>query len=571
MRKHLLLMAGACIGISASAAEPAIIPDILFEAVSPNGEWASGSDPMTYDFLIYNIPEGKSYVLPASEDGSSTYSAGSGNFLSNTGVVAIDITDIGPAAVWDNGEVEELPISLEHRSSHANGITPDATRICGNIGLVDFSLDDVIMQTPVLWTRNDDGKWNECVELPYPKVDFTGRVPQYVLAIAISENGKTVAGQIRDYSGFIMQPILWQEDENGEWNYSLPNADLINPDGIEFPEWPGEAPEWVEATSYMTPEEAEAYQAALLEYYTTWENQPDPTDYMTEEKAAAYTAAVEAYKEAYEQWEIDYFAYTDLLYEVQESAVLFPMNNVYLSSNGRYYASSHYYHNFFLGITEEYPVVLDLETGNAYLKKSDVPLLTSYINDNGTVIASQTLQSMSMIRNAWICPTLEDEFITLSEYVQPKFPSIYTWMEENMSHDLESYDPETFDPVILPNVWQTGTAYADDDLTTIVSSAQNTWDYESDSYFFSYIIPLDYGSSSALDAKTKTFGISATKNGKVRINGAAAHLEVYDMNGRMVFSIDNPSGEVATGLRSGLYVIKATGKDGNVVTSKASI
>lgn len=568
MRKHLLLMAGACMGISASAAEPSIIPDFIIEAVSPNGEWTAGSDPMNYDFMIYNITDGKSYVLEG--DGDTGITAGTGNFLSNVGVVAVDLTDIGPAAVWDNGEIVELPVSANHTSSHANGITPDASRICGNLGMAEFSLDDVIMQVPVVWTRTD-GEWTDCVVLPHPTVDFTGRVPQYVLATAISENGKTIAGQIRDYSGFIMQPIVWNENEDGEWTYTLPNPELINPDGIVFPEWPGDAPEWVDPLSYMTPEESEAYQAAQMEYWMTWENEPNPTDYMTPEAAAEYTQAVEAYTAAYAQWETDFYAYNDLLTSVQESAVLMPMNNVYLSPNGRYFASSHQNNSVFSGTIDEYPVVLDLETGEAYLKKSDVSLLTSYVNDNGTVLASQTLQLMTLARNTWICPSLEDDFVTLSDYLQPKFPSIYTWMEENMKHDMESYDMETFEPVIIEDVWMTGIAYADNDLSVIASTTQNMWDYDSDSFFFSYIIPLDYGLSSAIDAKASSLALTVGKNGVVKINGAASSLEIFDINGRRVFGIDNPSAVVSTGLKSGFYIIKAVGKDGNVITGKASI
>ncbi len=568
MKKHLLLLAGGAIGVSALAAEPSIIPDIIVEGVSPNGEWTAGSDPMTYDFMIYNITEGKSYVLEG--EGYDGTTAGSGNFLSNVGVVAVDLTDIGPAAVWDNGKIIELPVSASHTSSHANGITPDASRICGNLGMAEFSLDDEIMQIPVVWTRTD-GEWTDCVVLPHPTLDFTGRVPQYIMAIAISENGKTIAGQIRDYSGLFMQPIVWNEDENGEWSYSLPNPELINPDGIVFPEWPGESPEWVDPLSYMTPEKQEAYQAAQMEYWMTGENEPDPTDFMTEEEKAAYTAAAEAYKVAYDQWETDLFAYIDLLESVQDSAVLMSQNNVYLSPNGRYFASSYQNNNIRTGVIDEYPVVLDLETGEVYLKKAEVPLLTSYINDNGTILASQTLQMMSLARNTWICPSLEDDFVTLSEYIQPKFPSVYTWMEENMKHDMESYDMETFEPVIEENVWMTGIAYADNDLSVIASTTQNMWDYETDSYFFSYIIPLDYGLSSAIDAKASSLDLTVGKNGVVRINGAASSLEIFDINGRRVFGIDNPSAAVSTGLKSGFYIIKAVGKDGNVITGKASI
>ena len=210
-------------------------------------------------------------------------------------------------------------------------------------------------------------------------------------------------------------------------------------------------------------------------------------------------------------------------------------------------------------------------SGEVYTKVTDVRLRTSYFSDHGTIIASQTLQMMSMVRNAWICPSLEDEFITISDYVEPKYPSVYTWMAENMRHDMESYDPETYDPVILPDVWQTGTTYSDANLSVLVSSAQNSWDFESDSYFFSYIVPLEGGTSAAFDKAINTFSVKAAKNGAIRINGAAAHLDVYDLNGRRVYSIDNPKSEVSTGLSTGLYIIKAIGKDGSVITTKAAI
>lgn len=569
MKKPLLLVTGALIGMTAIAAEPVAVPEFMFEAVSPNGEWTAGNDAYQ-NLMIYHIPTGSSYSFEPSEDQSTSYSVGTGNYVSNVGVVAIDISEIGPAAVWDNGNIIELPVSSFHTSSHANGITPDATRICGNLGQAEMSLDDVIMQTPVVWTRNADGEWNDCISLPYPKVDFTGRVPQYILANAISADGKTIAGMIRDYSGMIMQPIVWKENEDGEWAYSLPNPELINPNGVVFPEWPGDSPEWVDASDYMTPEENEAYQAALMEYYNTWENEPNPVDFMTPEEATAYNEAKKAYEAAYAKWETEFNDYIALLDSVEEEAVLFVMNNVYLSPNGRYYAASHEYSSMWEGVKEAYPVVLDLETGEAILKKSDIPLSTTYINDNGTLMAAEQLMPMSVSRNAWICPSLDDEFITLSEYIEPSFPSVYTWMEENMKHDMESYDTETWEPVIIPDVWQTGRACADDNLSTIVSFTQNTWDYDSEYFIYSYVLPLNNGTSAASDKSINSFGINAAK-GTVRINGAAALLEVFDLNGRRVLSIDNPSARVNTGLNSGFYIIKATSKDGKVVTCKASI
>lgn len=569
MKKLLLLLAGACAGISALAAELTVLPDFNIESISPNGIWAAGTDPMTYDFVIYNLADGKTYRYTEDEE-NSTYMGGSGNFISNEGQVVVDVYGKDMAAVWDNGEVTLLPRAEGDRSSTANGITPDGTRICGTIGKTGFTMEEVTMRFPIIWDRSEDGTWQMYEELPYPTLDFSGRVPQYIMAIAISENGKTIAGQIVDYSGMIMQPIVWNQDEEGEWAYSIIHPELLNPNGVELPEWPGESPEAPDPKKFMTEEKAEAYQAAMDEYFETWENRPNPADYMTETEYAAYVEAMANFDVELEEWGVRFEQYLTIFDEILATALFYPRNNVLLSGNGRYYATTHMIEDFWAGTSEGYPVVFDLETGDVHQMKSDVPLASSYINDNGTVLAAQTVQPQSMAYNAWIATSPEEEFIPLSEYIEPKYPSVYTWMEENMRHDIEVVDYETWDIVIEPDVWLTGVARADADLKTIVTVTQNIWDYDSDYFTFGYIIPLD-GTSAAFDKTINAFGVKAIKNGHVRINGAAARLEIFDVNGRRVYSIDNPSADVATGLSSGLYIIKAIAKDGNVITTKAAI
>ncbi|MDE6692616.1 MAG: hypothetical protein K2K05_04450 [Muribaculaceae bacterium] len=570
MKKHLLVLAGACVGISAIAAEPTVLPGANFENISPNGEWAAGTDPITYDYVIYNLADGKTYTY--SEDAeNSTYMSGSGNFISNNGQVVVDVYGKDTAAVWDNGEVTLLPRAEGDRSSTANGITPDGSRICGTIGKTDFTMEEVTMRFPIIWDRAEDGTWQMYEELPYPTLDFTGRVPQYIMAIAISDDGKTIAGQIVDYSGMVMQPIVWNQNEEGEWAYSFPHPELLNPNGVELPEWPGESPEPPSPTKYMTEEQGQAYQAAMDEYFETWENRPNPADYMTETEYIAYMEAMANFDGELEEWGIKFDEYLTIFDEIMSSALIYPRNKVMLSGNVRYYATTHMIDDFWVGSSEGYTVVFDLETGDAYQMKSDVTLATSYINNDGTVLAAQTVQPQSMAYNAWIATSPEEEFIPLNEYIEPKYPSVYTWMEENMRHDMETVDYETWEIVIEPDVWQTGVARADADLKTIVTVTQNIWDYDSEYFTFGYIMNLDGGTSAAFDTAINAFGVKAAKNGHVRINGAAARLEVFDMNGRRVYSIDNPSADVATGLRSGLYIIKAIAKDGNVITTKAAI
>lgn len=62
-------------------------------------------------------------------------------------------------------------------------------------------------------------------------------------------------------------------------------------------------------------------------------------------------------------------------------------------------------------------------------------------------------------------------------------------MQEYMVHDFESFDPETYDPVIVEDYEFSGTAKATPDMKVIVCATQNVWDYMSDIYFYSYVLP----------------------------------------------------------------------------------
>ena len=139
-------------------------------------------------------------------------------------------TPVGTAAYVKGGEWHLLPVPYPEHTNLAHGITPDGKVICGVVGNDDVSLDATnIMSLPAVWYLQDDGTYGEPVVLPHPEKDFTGRVPQYVSAISISDDGKTVVGQVRDYRGSMEEPIVYTCNDKGEWSYTLICPELINP------------------------------------------------------------------------------------------------------------------------------------------------------------------------------------------------------------------------------------------------------------------------------------------------------------------------------------------------------
>ena len=395
MKKQLLLAALLLSAGSTFAIEPQVVDDFFSVSLSPNGEWWIGQlDESSIE--IRNLVTGQSYVCT----GDNEYGLGPGNVVSNNGIV-IGILNYNDPAYWENGKWTLLPVVREGNTSVANGILADGSIICGNVGMTDISIDaQEIMAIPALWYRQSDGTYGEPVILPYPTLDFTGRIPQYVTAVDMTADGKTVIGQVVDYSGIFCYPIIYTCNAAGQWTYELLHPELINPSEIEFPEYPGEfeltcsqedfmSPEelaaynqaldnywsfdipYPEPEQFMSDEEYDKYMAALEQYYETWENYPDYldymtetelaiyekaleeyyeqvaankypeyADYMTEEELAQYAAAKEIYDAAYDEWYEKYSAFENALYACMDEGYIFLMNNTRISGDGKYMIST---------------------------------------------------------------------------------------------------------------------------------------------------------------------------------------------------------------------------------------
>lgn len=634
MKKLLLLCASALTAGSMLAAQPQVIENFYALCLSPNGEWLVGQDG-SYSIYIKNLTTDKSWSYQ--EDESHIYNVGSGCVVSNTGVVVGSTNDTN-AAVWENGEWKEIPVVKEGTITSLHGITPDASVICGSLGNDVFSTDSKSpMTVPALWYRQSDGSYGQPVVLPHPDVDFTGRIAQYVTAIDITPDGKTVIGQIVDYSGWMPQPILYTCDDSGKWTYTLVLPQLLNPNNLEFPEYPGEfemdvqytdfmtpeeiaayeaaeqkywedsaSLEYVEPEQFMTQEELEAYWAAQEEYYETWEGDaPQPQDYMTEEEWAAYQKAYEEYLEAYEnlkypqytdfmtpaeiqeyeiaaeardkalaEWEPKYEAFEQALNDCYENGFGYVMNNIRLSDDGAFAATTRtatVFDEMNWPPYKDVNYVVTFDLANDTYKDIDgtEDLTMSYVSEDHSVLARRA--SGLLPWRAYIIPAGTDEAQSLEDFVALTSPETATWMKNTMTHQVPidiDYDTWEF---IYEEALCSGVPTATPDLSLVATGIENTWDEDTDVYYYSYVFETGYVSGVSDVASDNVYAVKVLADGTVELTGEFESVEVYNVAGVCVLNVKNPAATVATGLGSGLYLVKTVNAEGAVKVLKVAL
>ncbi len=445
-----------------AALTPKSYPDYQVTSVSPNGKFAVSQFYGT--LIVMNLETGEEKTWQGNEEGTVAYGVGNGNVVSNDGTV-VGYIDYSSGAVYylENNEWHQLSTIVEGTSNIANAITPDGRIICGGNGLTSISTDDnpTPMSVPVLWIRGEDGNFGKPVELPYPTTDITGRVPQYVTAIALSDDGSTVLGQVRDYSGRIHYPIVYTNN-NGEWTYSLPAMSLVNPDNIELPQDPGEGPAAPKAEDFLSPEEKTAFEKALEE----WENKnggssnpdfnsyPDVNDFLGEESKARYDEAYDEYIKANAAWEEKAIAFYTAFDKLLISGLSFEFNIGSLSADGKTAWQSarkiidtgnpeNQYKEAFA------PATIDLTTGEIFIRDFSQDASMTFVAEDGTIFATKRDQLEGIVYSPDVNTILGIPFI---EYVENINPETAKWVNENMIHDFVGMDPETFEPIDRKNV-----------------------------------------------------------------------------------------------------------------------
>ncbi|MDE5568675.1 MAG: hypothetical protein K2J12_09580 [Muribaculaceae bacterium] len=579
MKKFLLsCLAVAAFATTASATDPTIYLGSALQRISPNGNVAVSEVYGTV--TIFNLKDGTQTSFGPNDESITEYSIGNGNSINADGSIILLSVNYDQSVYFENGELHELTVPNPNLTNSFNGITPDGSRICGNVGYAsmdDAYADDVTMNAPAYWDRNADGKgYGTYNLLPAPKLDFFGRAPQYVKAIAISSDGKTIAGQITDARGMYHYPIIYQQDNQGKWSYSLPTEKLFNPDKIPFVEYPGEGKAEPSPAEFMTSEKKEAYDNAVLNWdWSSGDPYPDYKDYMTEQEIAKYDEAIAQFETEQAQWQEKWDSWNEFYNNVIESSPNFQDNNVFLSTDGKKTIGTlcRVIDNpdpmAWVPWIEVYtPCSVDIATGQLTMVDTEISCAASGVADNDIIFASNEVGAMPM--TGYIIK--DGQVQTIEEYIASRNPAYGAWIKENMLHEVMKYeyneDTEDWEEV-FEELTFTGVPVATPDLSIVIFWNDRAWD---DGYeYFAESVLFDMSATGGVNSITASEGnLSVDEKGNLIVPAGFESVQVYNVSGACVKSVDAPAGIVELNLANGVYVVKGNRNDGSVSVIKIS-
>lgn len=588
MKAFYPMLFAAMIAGQASAQTVEKFNGASYSKFSADGNWLVEDNQGTMN--IYNRATGEKFN-EADPDGMKMFMPGLGNSVTNSGKIVGTCGDY--AGIWQDGEWTYLPQPTGVGTTYnaANAITPDETRIVGILGNDGASMEsDGMMAYPVVWTKDANGEY-ECEKLPCPEKDFTGATPQFITAIAISDDGKTVAGQVRDNAGFYLMPILYRQQADGTWTYTmLAENEVYDKSRLgELPERPGEQPKYPNVADYMSADDVDAYNEAVayyneqLELYyagviTEVPDYPMQTDYISDaDSKAAYQAALDKYQADQSKWMADFTAYQQKLSEITTDCS-FVQSALFLSGNGRYLGltlEDRSTSDGWGGSTDKYVGYVDLQAENpSFVRetKGGDYVVTSILNDGTTFVGTP---AMEYTRNTFVVVPGEKSCTTMSlpKYMETRNAEMAKWIVDNNTYDVEvwGYDDD-WNPTITDVVEDslvTGTVMTNSDGTLYVSYYTDQFTNSDEALSVSYVINLN-GTTSVKtvgDDRRQRFGASLSGN-NVIAGADTDKMEVFDAAGRKV-NADDRKRSVA--LESGVYVVRTTAKDGAVATRKVVV
>lgn len=520
-----------------------ILEDSYVSCMSHDGTQLTG-DVEDGSAIYYNIATKEAYYY-------NQCSAGKGYCIAdNKWVVGADMRDSGRAIVMTGGKSFTPTVFDAFPTSDIHGITPDASRVCGVVG----NPGPGVMNFPFYCDIDDDGNFGPVNILPTPEKDFFELHPQYCSAVWISDDGKTILGQVIDSKGIFVYPILYTEGADGTWTYSFPSQKLFNPKNLPLPtpvgDFEDEFPDipYPELENFMTPEEYELFQEALFFWQ---ENDMDPELdpyemldlFMTPEELAAYVSAVYTYNEAVEIYQVRLDEYLEQIYLIADDSVFFLRNGMSMSSDGKMMSMSAVISVDTDDSFVDYyvPYLFNLENGD--IKKigtNDISLVANVTLKEGTVIGTTPAPGMytpdAAPPHSYIYLPSQDEFIPAEDFVSSLNAGYGQWMKDRLSGRVPiALDPITGELVYKEMIVSGRVAVADD--FSVIAGGVDGYSLNED-MLFTYILE---------DVKNADVG-------EVAIDYPADGIyTVYNLQGVKVMETDDPT--LIHKLQKGIYIV----------------
>lgn len=569
-------------------------PTEALSSISANGEWAVGNTDAEFSIVIRNLYTGKSWLYEWEEaQGGPQYAPAIGNAASDAGVVVGEVGD--RPAYWVNGEWNFLPVGDYKNMTQMGGISADGSVIFGAIGKQGMSdeLDDVQFTRPCVWYRNADGTYGDPLFLPQPERDLTNAIPQYFTPIAISSDCNTIGALMTCNYGNPHVPYVFTRDASGQWSYNMIGADLINPDNLVFPEFHGSynGPARPNYEDYLTEAQQEAYLAEAKIYGEELQASGDYTDeeielilwgyaakFMSEPQEAEFTKLWNEYLKAYNDWALDFLEYESVLARMLTDGMNFEMNNLCLSSDGKYlYATGTEYVHARPGDPENafdvvlQPVRFDTATGESFVFSSNNAVYLSSVADDGSVLGRTVTGDDYIYTEAYIFPQGAYESVSLDVYMKDNgHDGAAIWMENNLFHEVMAPNASGTGFIIVDS-YSMGIPRVTPDMSLIMfTTSTANWSPEENYLWISYVLNVDQQDTGVEEiASGSDAAMRLLPGGVVELDGQFASLEIYDLSGATVYSVAAPAARTATGLGTGVYVVRALSADGDVIVRKA--
>lgn len=549
MKKTLLFFAGSLFAFSLGAqeiAEPILVPDAFGLKLSRDGNviigQAQDGSALTFDYVKTNA-QYYAQCYP-----------GNGNCYSDNGILVGETMEY-QALIMQDGKKTVPPSFGKYVLSSLQGITRDGRRACGYVESQELIAQTGLYYVPVYVDIDADGVVGEPVILPFPKEDFFEAPPQFCNATWISDDGKTILGQVADETGYYSYPIVYREGADGEWTYELPSESLFNPNKLPIPHYPGDFydvyPDIVtpEYTNFMSEEMKQEF----LDDLAAWEAEDGTEEnnpwnylfdiYMTPEEVEAYYECLNKWNEAGEEYNKLYDEWREGTDKIVAESVFFAFNGSAMNPQGTSFcAASVSYGAIVPGtdLPEEYYGTYLFDITNGTFTSITSPynnLIPHQMLYDGTVYASSPMSNIAsgnvMPCQSFVMLPESKTFIPAMEWVKSLNAPYGNWMEEALTNEVLVGYNEVGMPV-YQELLVSGYMCSTDDYSVIAGGVEgHTFQYDYD--FFTYIMA------------NVTAGV-----GKVSSADAGIY-RVYNLNGINVLTTKEAS-EI-NDLTPGLYIV----------------
>lgn len=506
MKKILFTLSAMtlCVGMYAQQTlywgDVPIIPESVAHAISRDGKLTAG-ETMNGGFFSRNNETGKIYYYP-------DCSGGMGNYISSNGwIVGANKTSMKAAVLSDNN-IKPVASLSGYMESYLYGITWDGSRICGLVSNPDLSSDDDIldpsfhkqMYLPFYCDVTADGEIGEPVFLPHPDKDFLNAVPQYSSALCISDDGHIIAGQVVDNSGRYMYPIVYKEDEDGNWTYSLPSEPLFNTKGLDVPQYPLPEMDAPQAWDYI---KDEAARKRFEEAVENWDGEEDSDPYlhlnfyMTDSEMKEYNEALADYLEYYNYYTtVVLEEYYNELAQVILNSTFFLQGNIAMDPSGKLLSQTRlttYVNSQLQPIKYNTPVIFNLEEDTWKILGDDfTEMEVNQILSDGTLIATTPAVSSSSPditpQHSYVMTPDGEEFIPIEDYLSNVNPEYAEWMHEYLFHKVPVASGDN--GIVYKEMTVTGLVSVSDDFSSLCAGVDGwAWNLE-DGMYFSYVLDI---------------------------------------------------------------------------------